>query len=413
MLNRGRGRPRNPLPATPAAARRTVARLATGQALAMTGMSLTVTVAALAGERLAPDPRLATLPLALQATASTLATVPAALLMKRVGRRAGFVGGQGVGAAGAALATLALCRGSFLLLAVGSALMGVHNAFWQYYRFAAAEAASDAYRSRAISWVLAGGVVAALLGPELAKRGRHLLDAAPFAGSYAVVGVLCGVALAVLAGLRVAPPAPGPRRGGRPLAAVVAQPRFRIAVTAAAVGYAVMVLLMAATPLAMRAHHHPFADTAWVVQWHVLAMFAPSFFTGHLIRRVGVAPVLAAGLALTLGCVAVNLSGQSLNQFWGALVLLGVGWNFLFVGGTTLLTETYRPEEGAKVQALNDFVVFGLVTVATFSSGVLQSTLGWRAINLAVLAPLAVCGVAVAWLCRHPQPAAEAVEPGA
>ncbi|HSH70200.1 MAG TPA: MFS transporter, partial [Deferrisomatales bacterium] len=172
-----------PAAAVPSVVRRTVAMLATSQALAMTGMSLTVTVAALAGEHLAPDPRLATVPLALQATASTLATVPAALLMRRIGRRAGFLWGQGVGATGAALATLALCRGSFVLLAVGSALMGVHNAFWQYYRFAAAEAASDAFRSRAISLVLAGGVVAALLGPELAKRGRNWIDAAPFAGS--------------------------------------------------------------------------------------------------------------------------------------------------------------------------------------------------------------------------------------
>ena len=395
--------------AQPSVVRRTVAMLATSQALAMTGMSLTVTVAALAGEHLAPDPRLATVPLALQATASTLATVPAALLMRRIGRRAGFLCGQGVGAVGAALATLALCRGSFVLLALGSALMGVHNAFWQYYRFAAAETASDAFRSRAISLVLAGGVVAALFGPELAKRGRNLIAAAPFAGSYAIVGILCLVAVVVLTRLRLAPPPPAQRRGGRSLAVIASQPRFLVAVTAAAMGYAVMVLLMAATPLAMRAHHHPFSDTAFVIQWHVLAMFAPSFFTGGLIRRFGVVPILTAGLALNLACVGINLSGQTLNQFWVALFLLGVGWNFLFIGGTTLLTETYRPEEGTKVQALNDFIVFGLVTVATFSSGVLQNTLGWRAINLAVLAPLSLCLFAVVWLQTRPRPA---VDPG-
>jgi len=380
--------------------------LATSQALAMTGMSLTVTVGALAGEHLAPDPRLATVPLALQATASTLATVPASLLMKRIGRRAGFLGGQVVGAAGAALAALALYRGSFAALVLGSTLMGVHNAFWQYYRFAAAETASEAFRSRAISLVLAGGVVAALLGPELAKRGRDWIEAAPFAGSYAIVGLLCLATVAVLARLRVAPP-PEQHHGGRPLAVIARQPRFLVAVTAAAAGYAVMVLLMAATPLAMRAHHHPFSDTAFVIQWHVLAMFAPSFFTGGLIRRFGVVPILTAGLVLNLACVGINLSGQTLHQFWLALSLLGVGWNFLFVGGTTLLTETYRPEEGAKVQALNDFVVFGLVTVATFSSGVLQNTLGWRAINLAVLAPLGLCLFAVVWLQTRPRPAAE------
>ena len=378
---------------------RNVVVLALCLALAMTGASLVMTVSALAGQMLAADKRLATVPLALQFAVTMLATYPASILMRRIGRRAGFTIGQCFGLAAALIATLGIWHGSFVVFAAGGSLFGVHMAFWQYYRFAAADTASPEFRSRAISLVLSGGVLAAICGPELAKATRGLLDPVMFAGSYAAIMALCLAAIALLQFIDIPLPPPAERRNsGRPLKVIARQPVFLVAVLAAMVGYSVMSLVMTATPLAMQGHHHAFEDAAFVIQWHVLGMFAPSFFTGHLIRRFGALNIMLAGAVMNAACVVVNLSGVEMVQFWSALVLLGVGWNFMFVGATTLLTETHTVQEKARVQGLNDVLVFSSVTVASFSSGALQSAFGWQAVNLAMVGPLAVALTAMLWL---------------
>jgi MFS family permease len=380
-----------------------VGLLAMCQALMMTANVLLITTSALVGQRLAalqamPE-YLATLPLALQFLATMFTTIPASLLMKQTGRRAGFLIGSALGLAGAALACYAIVHDSFTLFALSMLLFGAHNGFGTYYRFAAADSATPDYRATAISYVMAGGVVAALLGPNLASWTRAWLAAAPFAGSYlAVTGLYC-VSLVTLMFIRLPQQDDWTRRhSGRPLREIAAQQTFIVAVLAAMLGYGVMSLVMTATPLAMHAHAHDFSTTAFVIEWHVLGMFAPSFFTGHLIRRFGVANIMLTGALLYIFTVAINLAGSSANHFWMALFFLGVGWNFLFVGGTTLLTETYDEQEKAKVQALNDFLVFTTVTVASLSAGVLQHQFGWRVVNLGVLPLIVMILAAVIWL---------------
>lgn len=378
--------------------RRNVLLLALCQALLMTAGSGFITSATLVGQSLASDAVYASLPVGLKFLANMLFTFPASLLMKRTGRRTGFLLGASAGILGGGLCSYAILNGSFVLFCVGAFCIGVSNSFGQFYRFAAADAASEDYRSRAISYVMAGGVIAAFSGPNLAVFSRDLLPVS-FAGFYAaVVGVM--LVSATLISLLTIPPPPANERaaGGRPLGEIARQPSFIVAVLGGIISYAVMNLLMTATPLAMDTYDHPFESTALVIQWHVVGMFAPSFFTGHLIRYFGVLTVMATGALLLLGCVMVNLSGVALEHFWSALVLLGVGWNFLFVGGTTLLTDTYTPPEKAKTQALNDFLVFGTVTCTAFASGALHSLYGWRALNLGVLPAIGVALLAVGLL---------------
>jgi predicted MFS family arabinose efflux permease len=379
--------------------RKNVIMLALSLAFAMSGASIIMTVSSLAGHMLAVDKSLATVPLALQMAFVMATTIPASMLMRRIGRRAGFIVGQGIGLTAGVICVIAIHQGSFVLFTVGSALFGSHNAFWQYYRFAAAETADAAFRSRAISLVMSGGVVAAICGPELAKFSRDLLAPFTFAGSYAIIGMLCVATVALLAFIDIPKPeARDLKETGRPLKEIGRQPLFVVAVLSAMVGYGVMALVMTATPIAMMVSGHEFDDSAFVIQWHALGMFAPSFFTGHLIQRFGALNIILVGAVMNLACVGVNLSGVEVLQFWGGLVLLGVGWNFMFIGGTSLLTETYRPAERAKVQAFNDFLVFGLVTVGSFSSGVMLSTFGWEAVNYAVIAPVLVAFTATVWL---------------
>lgn len=385
---------------------RNVGLLATCQALMMTANVLLFTTSALVGLRLAahqglPE-TLATLPLAMQFLATMLTIIPASLLMKRIGRHAGFFLGSGAGLAGAALATYAILQENFTLFSLATVLFGIHNGFGTYYRFAAADSATPAYRATAISYVMAGGVVAALLGANLANWTRDVLVSAPFAGSYLVVLGLYVLSLATLAFIRLPRLDTGTsRHSGRPLRAIIVQKIFIVAVVAATLGYGVMSLIMTATPLAMHAHAHSFTSTAFVIEWHVLGMFAPSFFTGHLIRRLGVANVMLAGALLNGLTVAINLTGASETHFWAALMLLGVGWNFLFVGATTLLTEVYNEQEKAKVQALNDFLIYTTATGAILTAGVLQHLYGWRVVNLGVLPLIIAMLVAVLWLKRR------------
>ncbi len=379
--------------------RRNVILLALCQALAMTGNALVITVSALAGYMLLEDKSLATLPIGLQFTATMATAVPASLLMRRFGRRAGFSVGVLTGLAGGAVSSYAIVASSFPLFCLGGALYGVFTAFALFYRFAAADTASEAFRARAISLVMAGGVVAAVCGPELAKWSRDWFQGAPFAGAYLSIVGLALASLVVLRFIDIPRLTVEERRGsGRPLAVITRQPVFVVAVLGGMIGYGVMSLVMTATPLAMQAHALDFNDTAFVIQWHVLAMFAPSFVTGHLINRFGVLNVMLAGAALAVGCAVTNLSGTGVFQFWAALVMLGMGWNFLFVGSTTLLTEAYTPLEQAKVQAVNDLCVFGMVAVSSFSSGALHHLFGWQAVNLGVVAPLMVAAAATLWL---------------
>lgn len=379
-------------------ARKNVLVLSASQALSMTGTSMVMTASALVGAMLAEDKSLSTVPLALQFTGAMITTIPASLFMGRFGRRIGFSLGQIVGALGAALATYAIYIQHFWLFAAASLLIGFHVAFWQYYRFAAADSAGPEFRAKAISYVLAGGVISAILGPQLAKWGEKLLEPILFAGIYALIGVLCLCTLVLLQAIRIPPPkSVGIAKGGRPLLEIMRQPVFIVAVMTAMLGYGTMTLVMTATPLAMQFCGFDFRDSATVIQWHILAMFAPSFFTGHLIKRFGVLNVILAGILLNIGAMAANLSGINIANFSIGLISLGLGWNFMFIGGTTLLTEAYRPEEQSKVQAANDFLVLSTTTLAAFSSGALQHTFGWAAVNAGIAIPMMMVFISVIW----------------
>lgn len=383
--------------------RTNVAILALCQALLMTSGSLLVTTSALVGVALAPHESLATVPLGLQFLATMLATMPASLLMRRIGRRAGFMVGALIGIGGAAVCTAGIASHSLVLFAAGCFMLGMFNGFGQYYRFAAAEVAGPEFRARAISLVLAGGVVAAFAGPNLARVSREWLLGAEFAGSYASLAALYLTTLCLVSALRMPPMSAEERTGvARPLATIASDVRFPVAALGAMIAYGVMNILMTATPLAMLDCGFAFGDTAFVIQWHVFGMFAPAFVTGHLINRFGVLRVMMTGAVLLLGCIAINLSGVAIAHFWAGLALLGVGWNFLFVGSTTLLTEVHAPAEKAKVQGLNDLLVFGTVACTATTSGALHHAFGWKALNIGSLPFVLVALCAAAWLMMRP-----------
>ncbi len=388
--------PGPPLPARPTL---TILVLALCQILAMTGATMVIVVSALAGKMLAVDKSLATLPVSLMFVGNMAMTVPASLLMKRVGRRAGFTVGTVFGVSAALVGAWGLLTDSFVTFALGGLIQGCYNAYWQYYRFAAADAVHEDYKSRAISYVLLGGIVAAVIGPELAKISAGLVDNARFAGSYLVMAGLAATATVLIQFIAIPPPGEEERTGGgRPVAVIARQPTFLIAVLAAMIGYGSMALVMTATPLAMQGHGHSFPDTAFVIQWHVLGMFVPSFFTGHLIRYFGAVRIVLAGTVAMFAMIAVNMSGAGILEYWSALVLLGIGWNFMFIGGSTLLTEVYTLPEKAKVQGVNDFLVFGANAVASLSSGVIYDRFGWQAVSHAVILPLLTVFATALWL---------------
>ena len=385
---------------------RNVGLLAVCQALGMSCLALSITITALVGDGLAPDRSLATFPLALQFVATAASTIPASLFMGRFGRTAGFTVGGLLGISGGIVACQAVILGSFSLFCVGAALQGAFAAHVALYRFAAADVAGSKHRSRAISLVMVGGLVSAVLGPELAKWTREIFAPYLFAGGYAAIAALAfaGVVLVQLVDLP-RPQALKTGDKGRPLGEIVRQPRLVVAVLCAMVAYGSMNLIMVSTPLAMVACAHPFETAAFVIQWHVVGMYAPSFVTGHIIERIGVLWVIAAGALLILGCVLVNMTGIAVLQFWGALVLLGIGWNFMFVGATSLLTQTYRPEEQARVQAFNEFMVFGTTAVTALASGAISNVMGWQVLNLGVVLPVVVAAASALWLIRQ-RPAA-------
>jgi MFS family permease len=386
-------------------AKKNVALLSACQALLLTNNSILIATNALAGFMLASDKALATLPVTAFIVGAALTTMPASLLMRRLGRRAGFTLGAVFGMVGALICAYGAFSHDFWVLCAGALVLGIYNATGQYYRFAAADSASADFKSKAISLVLAGGIAGGILGPETSKLTKDLIAQATFAGSYLSLGVFCLVAIGLLSFIDIPPLTVAERKAsGRPLAAIARQPAFIVAVLSAVVGYGVMNLLMTATPLAMDACQHPFSDAAFVIQWHVIAMFAPSFFTGTLIKRYGVINIMLAGVVLNLGCVGFALAGLEVVHFWAALVLLGIGWNFMFIGATTLLTECHTPAERAKAQGANDLAIFVTMAATSVSSGLLFTLQGWNLMNALALPFLLLAGVAMAWLAvlgRH------------
>ncbi|HSH90756.1 MAG TPA: MFS transporter [Ramlibacter sp.] len=368
--------------------------LAIAQALFQTAAVMVMAIGGLAGTAVAPSPELATLPIAAMFLGTAIAIVPAATWMTRVGRRAGFMAGAGLGIVAGLLAAAGAWIGSIWLLSAGTLFVGMYQATGQFYRFAAGEVADDAYRPRAISLVLAGGVVAAVLGPWLGRWGGTWGTPA-YAGSFLVLIAIGVIALLVLWRLRVPAPPAAAQGAGRPLKEIVLQPAYLVALFGAATGYAVMIMAMTATPLAMVHHHHNLSDATTVLQLHFLGMFVPSFFTGSLIARFGVLRVMMAGVAILAVHVMVTLTGTHFQSFAVALVLLGVGWNFLYVGGTTLLTTTYKPVERGRAQAANDMTVFAAALCSSLVAAPLLNMLGWQAMNLVLLPLLAAAALAI------------------
>ena len=377
--------------------RRNVGLLAACQAMLFTNNATLITINGLAGLALAPYAALATLPVTSWVLGGALGTMPAALHMKRVGRQRGLSVGTLWGVVGALIAASAIWLQSFWLLCFATLVWGVYNAYGQYYRFAAADVSSADFRSTAISLVLAGGLVGGLLGPALSRWTVDL--AGPrFMGAYLGLIAFALVTMVLLRFIRIPNPTESERTSsGRPLLEIAAQPKFVVAVLASAIGYGVMNFLMVSTPIAMRACGHPYGDAAFVVSWHVVGMFAPSFVTGRLIRGMGVLPVMLTGALLNFAAIGIALSGIAVAQFWWSMVVLGVGWNFLYIGGTTLLTETYRPEERAKAQGANDQAIFIMMVVSSLTSGATVTTAGWERVNLFAVPMVAVVAVALLW----------------
>jgi MFS family permease len=378
--------------------KKNVAVLAACQALLFTNNSTLIAVNGLAGYALAADKSLATLPVTSWVIGGAASTFFASLLMQRIGRRAGFTFGALVGIVGALICATALALGSFWLLCFGTIVLGVYTAFGQYYRFAAADAAAADFKPRAISYVLAGGLVGGIIGPATSRLTVDLAPTTYLAAYLALIGFLVLV-IALLRFLEIPTPTETEtKERGRPLGEIVAQPAFIVAALAAAFAYGVMNLLMTATPIAMAVCGHPYGAAATVISAHIIGMFAPSFFTGDLIRRFGVLSVMLWGVVLSLACIGIALAGIEVAHFWWALVLLGVGWNFLFIGGTTLLTETYRPAEKAKVQGANDLFIFLVMASSSFASGVILERNGWQILNYAAIPFVAAVGFALLWL---------------
>ena len=388
--------------------RRNVLLLALCQAASLSTASLMATIGTLAGHDLASDKSLATLPATALTVGTALGTIPASLLTRRAGRRLAFIVGSGLTMAGGLVGAWAVVVRSFWLLSGGGFLLGGASAFAQLYRFAAAEAVTPERRGRAISFVLAGGLVAGFVGPQLARTTADLLDTR-YAASFLCIPLFALVSVGLLLGLRL--PAPVESRvagAARPVSAIVRQPLFVMALVSAMAAYGVMNLLMTGTPLAMMAHHaHGLSDAAFVIQWHLVGMFLPGFFTGTLIQRIGERATIAIGIAVNVASLVVAASGSTVWHFWLALLLVGVGWNLMFVGGSTLVTRTYTPGERTKAQAANDFLIWTTVAVTSLSSGQLLHRQGWTAIlwTAAPLLALAAAALVTASMAaRSPTP---------
>ena len=378
---------------------RQVLILAAAQALFQVVSIMVMTIGALAGSQIASSPTWATLPIATMFLGTAVMVFPASLWMVRVGRRVGFLYGSLLGVVGGLIAALGIAQASLSLLAFGTFLVGAYQAFAQFYRFAASEVADAAFRPRAISLVMAGGVVAALAGPTLARLGGPIQQP-EYLGSFLILAVVSLLATGVLLGLHMPPAAPAPtaQKHARPWRQIVTQPTYAVALFGAATGYGIMILAMTATPLAMLHHQHGLDAAASVIQLHVLGMFLPSFITGSLIVRFGVLRIMLIGVLLFIGHILLTLTGTGFGSFASALLLLGVGWNFMYIGGTTLLTSAYTPAEKGSAQAINDLVIFAIGLACSFGAGGLLHALGWQTLNLILLPWLALAAAALIWL---------------
>jgi MFS family permease len=382
--------------------------LAVAQALAGGNNSVIVATGGIAGSILAPDPALATLPISVMVVGMWAGTLPVGMLAKAFGRRFALQTGSAFGILSGVISCLAMLRGSFLLLLLGTLCGGLYAAAHQSYRFAATDTASAHFRAKAVSWVLAGGIFAGVIGPQLVILTKEAWPPYLFAGTYLAQSGCALLAAIVLVFLRI-PKLSAARTfaAGRPLGEIVIKPRFIVAVVCGLASYAMMNLLMTSAPLAMVMCNHSVGEAALGIQWHVIAMYAPSFFTGVLILRFGLRSMMAAGLLLIAAAAAVGYAGTGLWNFWGALVLLGVGWNFAFIGATTLVTECHGPDERNKVQAVNDFLIFGSMAIASLSSGALLARYGWTTVTELVFpVVIAAAVLLVAWgaLARRAEP---------
>ena len=375
--------------------------LAICQGLFLTNNVVFIAINGLVGFSLAPFGWMATLPVMGYVVGGALSTGLVAKTQKRLGRRTSFQIGLAVAFFSALLCAYATINKEFWLLCAATVVAGYYNANAQLYRFAAAELVTPDWREKAVSMVLAGGLIGAVVGPNLAAQTRSLFSV-PFAGAYLALAGVALLAIVLMSFIQFPPPPPKTTSsGGRPLSVIMRQPVFMVAAAAGALGYGVMNLLMAATPLAMQQCQLPFSDVALVLEWHVIGMFAPGFFTGHLIKRFGVLPIMGIGVVLNGLCIAIALSGVDLHQFLAALFLLGVGWNFLFTGSTTLSLQTYTPEEKDRAQGALNFFVFATLAVSSLASGVLVTTQGWTLLNLGSIIPVVLVALALGWLAIH------------
>jgi MFS family permease len=373
--------------------------LALAQGLFLTNNVTFIAINGLVGLSLAPVGWMATLPVMGYVVGSAVSTGLVAKSQQRFGRKGSFQLGLLVALLSAGMGAWAVLIQSFWMLVLTTFVAGYYSANAQLYRFAAAELAADNFREKAVSLVLAGGLMGAIIGPNLSIYTKNLL-AFPFAGAYVALAGVAVVSMGVMSCIQF-PPAPetsGLADPGRPLGEIMMQPVFVVAAVCASLGYGVMNLLMAATPLAMQVCGLEFSDTAWVLQWHVIGMFAPGFVTGHLIKRFGVLSVMGVGVLLNVVCIAVALSGTELHHFVWALLILGVGWNFLFTGSTTLAMLVYAPQEKNRAEAALNFCVFATMAVSSFASGALVTTQGWSWLNWGSLLPMALAGLSLLWL---------------
>ncbi|WJR78887.1 MFS transporter [Bradyrhizobium sp. NP1] len=377
-----------------ARARANVVRLAMAQALAGANSAVIFATGSIIGATIAPDISLATVPLSMFVLGLAVGTLPTGAIARRYGRRVAFIIGTACGVLTGLLGCFAILHGMFWLFCGATFLGGLYGAVSQSYRFAAADGASAAFRPKALSWVMAGGVFAGVFGPQLVQWTMDFWPPYLFAFSFVAQAVVALVAMAILAGVDAPTPAPADLHGGRPLAEIARQPPFIAAALCGIIAYPMMNLVMTSAPLAMKMCGLTVADSNFGIQWHIVAMYGPSFFTGALIARFGAPAVVALGLILEAVAAMIGLSGVTAPHFWATLVVLGLGWNFGFVGASALVLETHRPSERNKVQAFNDFLVFGMMAIGSFSSGQLLANYGWNAVNLVVFPPV-LLGLAV------------------
>jgi MFS family permease len=374
-----------------------VLRLAVAQALGGANSAIIFATGAIVGAMFAPNQALATMPISIFVVGMALCTLPTGAIAQRYGRRTAFMLGTTLGVLTGLLSSVAVLYGSFVLFCVATFFGGAYAAVVQSFRFAAADCVAFDRRARALSAVMAGGVFAGVIGPQVVNLTMNLWEPYLFAITYLAQGAIALLSMAVLAGIKIPPPVRAEAEGGRPLMEIARQPRFIAAAVCGVVSYMMMNLVMTSAPLAMKLCGLPLTASNLGLQWHVIAMYGPSFFTGRLITRFGAPAIVVIGLLLTAASAGVGLTGVDVPHFWTALVLLGVGWNFGFVGASTLVLECHRPEERTKVQSFNDFIVFGSMVIGSFASGGLLTAYGWSAVCLVTLPPLAFALITLAW----------------